>query len=179
VLRDLDGRIELVLDGGPTPGGLESTVLDLSTTPPRLLRPGLIAPGELAAVIGLIVPQGEPPAQGASPLPSPGMMARHYAPRARLELAQDDGWQRVEMHSQAHRSIAWLSFAGTPPDLPRDVKRIVMPRDPVLYAKFLYAILHECDDADVERIVVTLPPDTEEWLAVRDRLRRAATPGER
>ncbi len=60
VLRGLDGRIDLVLDGGPTTGGIESTVLDVSTSPPRLLRPGLIGPAELEAMVGPISRTGAP-----------------------------------------------------------------------------------------------------------------------
>jgi L-threonylcarbamoyladenylate synthase len=176
VIRDLDGRIELVLDGGPTPGGLESTVLDLCASPPRLLRPGLISPGEIAAIIGPIVQPVEQTGVGESPLPAPGMMGRHYAPRATLELVDDDGWRSVEAHYQANRAVAWLTFGNAPPSWPQQVKLIVMPRDSTQYSSSIYAILHACDDAGVERIVVALPPDTEEWLAVRDRLRRAATP---
>ena len=66
VLRGLAGRIDLVLDGGPTAGGIESTVLDMTTSPPRLLRPGLIGPAELEAVIGPISRTGAPPTGGGA-----------------------------------------------------------------------------------------------------------------
>src|SRR5947209_6677836 len=88
VLSGLEGRIDLLLDAGPTPGGIESTVLDLTTSPPRLLRPGLVTPAQLEAVIGPIG-RGTAPATGGEPQRSPGMMARHYAPRTPLELASD------------------------------------------------------------------------------------------
>jgi L-threonylcarbamoyladenylate synthase len=84
VLRDMAGRIDLVLDGGPTPGGLESTVLDLSDEQPSLLRPGLI------------------------------MMRRHYAPRTRLELAADGGEKRVrELREQGLR-VGWVVYSRPP-----------------------------------------------------------------
>src|SRR5205807_129992 len=89
VLRGLDGRIDLVLDGGPTAGGLESTVLDLTTTPPRLLRPGLVSPAEIEEVIGPIARLTASRAEDEKPLPSPGMLSRHYAPRAPLEGVED------------------------------------------------------------------------------------------
>ena len=79
VRRSLDGRIDLILDGGPTSGGVESTVLDVTTVPPRLLRPGLIVPAALEGVIGLITRSTLTPTGQA--LPSPGMSPRHYAPR--------------------------------------------------------------------------------------------------
>ena len=174
VLRDLDGRIDVVLDGGPTPGGLESTVLDLATTPPRLLRPGLVTPGQIEALIG---PIGKPPSLGdpsTATLPSPGMLARHYAPRTPLELAEDNGSELVASHCKVGLRIGWLTFGWAPDEWPAQVTLFVMPRDPELYARHLYEVLHAMDDGKLDRIVVALPPDRPEWLAVRDRLRRAA-----
>src|SRR5262245_24196245 len=78
ILDGLDGRIDLILDAGPTAGGLESTVLDLTTDPPRLLRPGLVTPAEIEAVVGPVARSAS--TETAGPLPSPGMLARHYAP---------------------------------------------------------------------------------------------------
>src|SRR5437763_8542920 len=87
VLHGLGGRIDLILDAGPCPGGIESTVLDVTNDPPRLLRPGLVTPAQIEAVIGPIQRFGEP---AGSVLRSPGLLAKHYAPRAPLELAGDD-----------------------------------------------------------------------------------------
>ncbi|HMF11375.1 MAG TPA: L-threonylcarbamoyladenylate synthase [Gemmataceae bacterium] len=172
VLRDLDGRIELILDGGATPGGIESTVLDLTTAPPRLLRPGPIAPGQIEALIGEVsLPSGT---ASRAPLPSPGMMARHYAPRARVELARDSGWELVRALSNGGRSVGWLAFAPPAEPCPASVKCLEMPSDAVAYARRLYAALREVDESGVDCIVVALPPDAPEWLAVRDRLHRAA-----
>jgi L-threonylcarbamoyladenylate synthase len=185
VLRDLDGRIEMILDGGPTPGGLESTVLNLTTSPPHLLRPGLVTPEEIEAVIGPIDKSGSEKgsvplsSQGQSPfpslpVPSPGMLGRHYAPRTRLELAEDDGWKLVAAHCRAGRRVGWLSFGATAEQRLAVARCVIMPAEAVDYAARLYAVLHALDDAGVDRIVVALPPDTPEWLAVRDRLSRAA-----
>lgn len=184
VLRGLEGRIELILDGGPTSGGIESTVLDLTTNPPRLLRPGLVSPQQIEAVIGPITRQSEPEASATgmtkspvanasgSVLRSPGLMAKHYAPRAPLELADDDGRSRVEALARAGQLIGWLTWPGMG-DFAGSV-RVEMPADLGGYAARLYAALHELDAASVERIVVARLPDGEEWLAIRDRLRRAA-----
>jgi L-threonylcarbamoyladenylate synthase len=177
VRRGLSGRIAMILDGGPTTGGLESTVLDLTATPPRLLRPGLVTPAEIEAIIGPIArPSAQPPT--ATALPSPGMMARHYAPRAPLELAEDDGEPRVaELLAQGVK-VGWIALGATAGIRAPGLETIALPPEPAAYAAQLYAALHALDDAGVERIVVALPPDTEAWLAVRDRLRRAATPEE-
>jgi L-threonylcarbamoyladenylate synthase len=179
VLRSLDGRIEMLLDGGPTSGGIESTVLDLTTTPPRLLRPGPISIAELEAEIGTVArvcSSTVAARNGLHPLPSPGMMPRHYAPRTPLECIET-GKEPECLASllRAKRRIGWVTFAGPGERIvPAEVHLRVLPSDPVGYAAQLYAVLHELDVAGLDRILVTLPPDTEDWLAVRDRLRRAA-----
>jgi L-threonylcarbamoyladenylate synthase len=170
VLRSLDGRIDLILDAGPTSGGVESTVIDVTTSPPRLLRPGLIGPAELEAVVGPVV---RPSAiQTGVALPSPGMLPRHYAPRAPLECAAD-GRGRVEELLRAGARVGWLT--RTPPGIASPLLIVeAMPADAPGYAARLYAALHALDAASVDRIVVDRPPDGDEWLAVRDRLTRAA-----
>src|SRR5438105_4599821 len=115
---DMVGRIDMTLDGGPSPGGLESTVLDLTCTPPRLLRPGLVTPDQIEAIIGPINLATTQTAASDAPLPSPGMLGRHYAPRAPLELADDDGWKLVEAHCRAERSVGWLTWARAPTEWP-------------------------------------------------------------
>src|SRR4029077_16838203 len=89
------------------------TVLDLTGTPPRLLRPGLVTPGDIEAVVGPIV-QSETPATSSARLPhrSPGQMPRHYAPRAQLELADDDGQRQVESLLASGQRIGWVTWPG-------------------------------------------------------------------
>jgi L-threonylcarbamoyladenylate synthase len=174
VLRGLDGRIDLVLDAGPTAGGLESTVLDLTTVPPRLLRPGLVAPDAIEEVIGPITRAAAKATPAATPLPSPGMLARHYAPSVALECVSGDGRERVEELRREGLRIGWLTFAAPTGREDAGVPTKIMPLDPAAYAARLYAALHELDAAGVDRIVVELPPDGDEWLAARDRLRRAS-----
>jgi L-threonylcarbamoyladenylate synthase len=170
VLADLDGRIDLLLDGGPCPGGIESTVLDLTTSPPRLLRPGLVSREALEAVIGPVA-VGTPPSAG--PLPSPGMLARHYAPRTPLEAVPAPSRDRVLALCGAGRRIGWVVRGGHG-DTPPGVVVRSLPADPAGYAAGLYAALHDLDAAGLDQIIVELPPDEPEWVAVRDRLRRAA-----
>lgn len=176
VLRGLEGRIDLVLDGGPTVGGIESTVLDVTTMPPRLLRPGLIGVAELEAVIGSLVRAAPPDAETAHALPSPGMMPRHYAPRTPLECVEAGKEpERLAVLLSEQRRVGWVVFAPPGGVIPSGVCLRVLPSDAAGYAAQLYAVLHELDAAGLDRILVTLPPDTEEWLAVRDRLKRAAS----
>jgi L-threonylcarbamoyladenylate synthase len=172
VLRDLDGRIDLVLDGGPCPGGIESTVLDVTVSPPRLLRPGLITQAELEAVTGPIL-AGKAPGRGKA-LPSPGMLPRHYAPRTPLECVEGDGRRRVEELCREGRRVGWVTTSRLA-EGPPGCALCVLPDHPSGFAAELYAVLHELDRAGLDLIVVDLPPCTAEWLAVRDRLRRASS----
>jgi L-threonylcarbamoyladenylate synthase len=169
----LGGRIDLILDGGPTSGGIESTVLDVTTDPPRLLRPGMVTRTDIESVVGPIV-QAEESAtpSGEFPQRSPGQMPRHYAPRAPLELADGDGQSRVQSLVAGGQRVGWVTWPGAA-EVP-GTQRIDLPREPIAYAAGLYAALHDLDAAAVERIVVAKPPEGDAWLAVRDRLRRAA-----
>jgi L-threonylcarbamoyladenylate synthase len=159
VVRSLPD-VPLVLDGGPSSWGIESTVLDLTTGTPTLLRPGALGLRAIREVTGRIELPGDGPADGTA-RPSPGMSRRHYAPRARVILTPEAG------DTDAETGV--LAFTG-----PEGKNRELLSADPHEYAADLYAALHRLDDAGVATIVVQEPPDTEDWLAVRDRLRRAA-----
>jgi L-threonylcarbamoyladenylate synthase len=180
VLRGLRGRIDLVLDGGPTAGGLESTVVDLTVWPPRLLRPGLVTRQQIEAVVGPItVMDAGLPARDV-PLASPGMMTRHYAPRATLEcLAATDTGNRVRELLSQNLRVGWLTF-GRRGDLcsesrpPALLRVFAMPADAAAYSAILYAALHTCDEAGMDFIVVDAPPSGDAWAAIHDRLRRAS-----
>ncbi|MGW4946323.1 L-threonylcarbamoyladenylate synthase [Actinoplanes sp. NPDC004185] len=164
VLRSLP-EVPLVLDGGPASWGIESTVLDLTTPTPTLLRPGALALRPLREVTGAIA-LPEAVADGTA-RPSPGMSRRHYAPKAAVLLVDDV--KTVDRTGLA-APVAVLSFE-TAGDY--DAAE-VLSGDPREYAADLYAALHRLDDAGVGTIIVQRPPETEDWLAVRDRLSRAA-----
>jgi L-threonylcarbamoyladenylate synthase len=166
VLRGLDGRIDFLLDAGPCPGGLESTVLDLTTDPPTLLRPGLAPIRRLEDVVGPI--QRRP--ASAAIARSPGQMKRHYAPATPIEFAADDGRRRVEELIGEGCRVGWLTF-GDVPSVPR-VRVALLPTDPLSYAAGLFAALHQLDAAGLDRLVIALPPEDDDWLAVHDRLSR-------
>jgi L-threonylcarbamoyladenylate synthase len=173
VLRGLEGRIDLLLDAGPTPGGLESTVLDLTVLPPRLLRPGLVSRSELEAVLGPLERCRADFLPEDTTLPSPGMQSRHYAPRTPLECVATQGRARVEELLQAGLRVGWLRRGSV--SMPKTgVICESLAEDPEGYAAELYAALHRLDQRGLDRIIVDLPPDSDAWAAVRDRLRRAS-----
>lgn len=179
VAQSLDGRIEMILDGGPAQVGLESTVVDMTSQPPRLLRPGAITIDALRSVCGPIAIGAGPVAPNEA-FASPGQMARHYAPRTRLiccEAATAGATVAAEL--QAGRRVGWLRWADECSDATTrkgDSFAVVidMPTDAKPYATRLYAALHELDAAGLDVIVASLPPESEIWRAVRDRLHRAA-----
>jgi L-threonylcarbamoyladenylate synthase len=181
VRRSLEGRIDFILDGGPTTGGLESTVLDVTTSPPRLLRPGLIERAELEAVVGPVTYRSEAAAESSAALPSPGMMQRRYAPRKPLECVEGDAEARVRELCAAGERVAWViygrsyTFLNSNYPYPAGAYTAQLPSDPSECAAQLYDLLHHLDhDIPVTRIVVEVPPDEDAWTAVRDRLRRAS-----
>lgn len=168
VLRGLADQVDLLLDAGPTTGGLESTVLDLTTDPPRLLRPGLVTATELEALMG---PIDHARHEEAEPLRSPGQMRRHYAPKTPLEVTAQSR-ERVEELCKQGLRVGWVTHIdeGQTP-----VLRIMLPADASGYSAGLYAALHQLDGAGLDRVIVEAPPESDEWLAVNDRLQRAAT----
>ena len=154
VIRSLPD-VPLVLDGGPSSWGIESTVLDLTTPTPTLLRPGALSLRALREVTGAIRLDKSGAEDGAA-RPSPGMSRRHYAPRAKVIIAPD--LTEVARTGLA-APIGELTYEG---------------ETPAEYAADLYAALHRLDDAGVATILIQEPPATEDWLAIRDRLGRAA-----
>ncbi|MFI5458089.1 MAG: L-threonylcarbamoyladenylate synthase [Isosphaerales bacterium] len=173
VLADLAGAIDLLIDSGPTEVGLESTVLDLTTARPRLLRPGPISIKDLeSALFGrrVVEPIADEPAGRPS---SPGQMPVHYAPRTpsfRVERGEDLG-------GVVHRGNTAVVSFGEQADraLPAAVARFTL-ESPAEASRRLYDVLHHCDSLGLDSIVVVMPPADPEWQAVRDRLVRATRP---
>lgn len=172
VLKQLGGRIPLVVDGGQCNVGIESTVVDATGPVPRLLRPGMIHEESLVAVAGELGSEA-----GGGVLRSPGLLKRHYSPRARLVVLRwrDEAelrrqlapWQAVPARTCV------VAHANVP--APKEWLRVsVVPHDPEAFARALYAELHHCDEAGAGTIVVEGLPEGPEWRAIADRLSRAA-----
>jgi L-threonylcarbamoyladenylate synthase len=179
VLQGLNGRIDFLIDGGPTPGGLESTVLDLTTDPPRILRPGLVTIDQLQAVIGHVAVVDRAASASTDPLRSPGMLARHYAPKAKLICVSENSVHTVQKLLNSYGQVGWLRLSGSEVEgssVPNAIKIIEMPRDAAAYSARLYAALHEMNEIGVDCIIADSPPTGNDWLAIHDRLRRASQP---
>jgi len=163
VREDLGKDVELVLDGGPSEVGIESTIVDLSSGDPALLRPGKISAVDLEAALGspVLARQSDSPRHS-------GGLERHYAPRTPARLVPTH-----ELDKEIARlkdKIAVLAFSR--PDERVDYW-LRMPREPQAYAQKLYAALRELDSARCEMILIEAPPESPEWAGVRDRLVRA------
>lgn len=175
VVKQLGRKIRLVIDGGQSQVGIESTVLDLSSSPPRVLRPGIIHRQALLAVTTELAAGS---GSGSGTLKSPGMLARHYSPRARLVLCtwQDDRELRERSESLGIAPSKTYIIAHTHiPSAQAFGGVSVIPHDPEAFARAIYAQLHECDEAGADVIVVEGLPETDEWRGVLDRLNRAAS----
>lgn len=168
VRDDLDGRIDMIVDAGPTAVGVESTVLDLSGEVPTVLRPGAVPLEELTDVLGRVdlVVRNQPSADEA--MPSPGLLSKHYSPRAPLTLYEGDPHAvaerlRADEHAAkaAGRRVGVLDFCGE--------------RDLSVVAARLFDAMRELDASGVDVILARGVDATEGLgLAIQDRLRRAA-----
>lgn len=174
VVADLDGDVDLVLDGGPCEVGVESTIVDLSGDHPEVLRTGAITAAQVAAVLGVDVAV----ADAATPARAPGMLAAHYAPSARVVVVDDPGV--VDRAGLGAGPVALV--APTVADLDAlaaavggvDVVELEPVGDADGFARVLYDRLRQADRLGCTAVVVVAPPATGVGVAVRDRLRRAA-----
>jgi L-threonylcarbamoyladenylate synthase len=180
-------RLALIVDGGGAQVGIESTVVDLTVQPARILRPGMVHRESLRAVLGKIageqasagvdsVPGAGSLSEGGGRLRSPGQLERHYSPRARLvvlhwadesdlagqaeRLGIDSSTARVLAHGQIPAAAGWGGVS-------------VIPHDAEAYARALYAELHRCDLEGAQSIIVEAVPTEPAWQGIADRLRRA------
>lgn len=173
VLDDLRGRIDMILDGGTTNIGIESTVLDTTIDPPVILRPGWVTQEMLAEVIG----QVDYDKRGEHLRRSPGTRHRHYSPRARVILLERGSPELIEKICRDHLKEGPVGFIGhTGVNIPDpDFKTIILQECADDYARLIYSALREMDDQGAAVIVLQGISDSGEGVAVMDRLRRAAS----
>ncbi|TWT27643.1 L-threonylcarbamoyladenylate synthase [Planomicrobium sp. CPCC 101110] len=164
VFHDMNSKIPLVLDGGATAIGIESTVLDMTCEPPCILRPGQVTKEQIEEVIGMVRLSSD--IKGNAPK-SPGMKYTHYAPEAPVYLIEEDA-RLIEMaidhvHNEG-KKVAVLShhdFPNADFDFP-------------LSAETLYSSLRKCDMIDVNIILAAVSSDKQKDIAVLNRLEKAA-----
>ena len=188
VLHDLDGRIDAILDAGPTAHGVESTVLDPTQTPMVIYRPGAVTAEQIREIAGevtLFRGGAEPIGQPTQPLAAPGLGLRHYAPKARLVLIEAP---LDQLGSEFSRVAAGLPAERIGIMLPKELASLAEPvqraeiytwgrwHAPQELARNLYAGLRTLDARGCTVILCPLPSGKGIGAAIRDRLRKAAHP---
>ena len=180
VAKYLGDKIPLIVDGGQSQVGIESTVVDVTTEPLRVLRPGMIHLTPLRAAVeaaGSQIIADDSETSSKTTLRSPGKLLKHYSPRARVQILS---WRNEEelrsrikelnLNPAATHVLAHTVIPG-----PGEFGRVsVIPHDAEAFARALYAELHECDESGAECIIVEALPETDEWRAIADRLKRAS-----
>jgi L-threonylcarbamoyladenylate synthase len=170
VAEALGDKVDVILDGGKCPGGLESTVIDLSVAEARILRPGLVTQEEIEAELGMKVARPAEAAPGANTdsdeIKSPGMLASHYAPKKPLRLNA----------TSAEPGEAFLAFGPKPPRSVLASLNLSPTGDLVEAAANLFAYMHRLDASQAHTIAVMPIPEEGIGAAINDRLRRAAAP---
>lgn len=168
VREELGAAVDCILDGGPCQVGIESTIVDVSAGGARVLRPGAISSAALEAVLGCALQTS------AEKTPRvPGALEAHYAPRTPLKLIAAENLNAiVQMHLQHGERVAVLARSVANSNAQASWQQ--MPATPSAYAQVLYASLRALDDLTADVILIEAPPAEAAWLAVSDRLQRAA-----
>ncbi len=165
------GNDLLVLDGGACAVGIESTIVDCTVQPPRILRPGQLQAADIAATLGVAADDLLRPA-GPAPRVA-GALPAHYAPRTPLLLLpREHILSRWDIDTRAGRRIGVLALSP-PPQTPSALWT-TLPADSAAYAQQLYAVLRQLDAVGLDQIWVEALPSSPSWLALSDRLTRAA-----
>ena len=151
VRADLGDEVDFVLDGGPCPIGVESTIVDCTVDPPQVLRPGAISADDIESLLDMTLDAA------AGPSRAPGMLDSHYAPRCRVLL--------VDTTADAE------ALAASSPNA-----EIIDDHDLAHYAHTLFSRLRDADNRGIETVIAVLPPPTGLGHAIRDRLTKAAAP---
>jgi len=177
VYEDLNGKIPLILDGGPVNIGLESTVVDACGDSPLILRPGQVGEEELKKACGL--PVSYAGAEAAKRPASPGLKYRHYAPKGELLLADDLPkllCQRARLKEKYGQEPLLIVWAETAAQLPAEASALVIGDrgDLPAYARNLFAALRKADEARFLSLVAESVPERGLGAAIMNRLRKAA-----
>lgn len=169
VIAELGIAVDYVIDGGPCAVGLESTILDLSGVQPRVLRPGAVTCSMLAEWFDEIPITGD-----AGGPRAPGRLPSHYAPSTPLRLLESAAIDESVLSTLITGQFVTVLSMRPPKTSVSGYRWETMPTDPQAYARVFYTCLRNADRKDCRCILVELPPATEEWTAVNDRLKRAA-----
>lgn len=174
VLNDLRGKVDIILDAGPTPIGVESTVVDITTDPPLVLRPGGLPIEEIAKMVSRI----QVAVEIESLMRSPGTRHRHYAPSAQVVLVEEGDQsayaEAIQTYRQQGKNVGAIVHSPALSNLERSQFVRALPNEPRLIAQQIYSLLREMDELGLQVVVVEGMPETGIGAAVMNRLKRAA-----
>ena len=181
VIEDMDGRVEMIIDGGDTQIGLESTIIDLTGGKPEILRPGSVTEEMVKEAIGNVETQGAVPEDGAAPK-APGMKYRHYAPRGELTIVEGAAGRvisfingQLELSGQSGKRTGVIATDETEESYRADsVKSVGKRADEARIARRIFRILREFDDEGIEVIYAESFENTGLGCAIMNRLLKAA-----
>jgi L-threonylcarbamoyladenylate synthase len=175
VLQDLEGKVDFIIDGGPTDIGLESTVIDLTSEPPVLMRPGGVTKESIEAVIGSVVLPAKTDQTGA--VKSPGMKYKHYAPKARVILVEGaEASARIQTQADTFKAQSLkvgLLVADKNYAYRADVIEYLGDDNSALAHK-LFGLLRDFDQAGVDVILIEGVESTGLGAAIMNRIRKAS-----
>ena len=168
VALDLDGKIPMILDGGPVGIGIESTIIDLTEKKPMILRPGYITEEMLSEVLGeeVKIDPGIIAADSLTKPKAPGMKYRHYAPKAEVKIIEGDDDAAVER--EIKEQLRLCKYAR------QKAVALNYGRDSKAAAKDFFARLRELDREDVDVILVRALPEEELGFSVMNRMLKSA-----
>jgi L-threonylcarbamoyladenylate synthase len=169
VRADLDGDVDVVLDGGPCRVGVESTIVDCSSGSPAILRVGGVPREQVEALLGHAVPLHDD-----GRVPAPGTLPSHYAPRARVELIDAAELAETARAAADRGTRVGVLAPSEPVGLPDTAIVLGVAPEPDEYARSLYHWLRAADARGVDLVLAVPPPAGGIGAAVADRLRRAA-----
>ncbi|NUN48476.1 MAG: threonylcarbamoyl-AMP synthase [Candidatus Brocadiae bacterium] len=170
VYDDIGGKVDLILDGGPCAVGIESTIVDVSTGEPTILRPGGVTREEIEKLLGRSVPV----VREETSVRTSGQVTQHYSPKAGVVLAKPEELVRKANRLRASgRKVAILTNT-LPAKPPIGIETIMLPVGMADMARGLYEALREVDRRGFDAVVVSVPQAVGLGLAVADRLERAA-----
>lgn len=171
VQQELGNEVDLILEGGASTIGIESTIIDVSGATPRILRPGAILPSQLNKIMPIKISTEQ-----ANNVPRvSGMLLSHYAPITPLKIFNKTELQiKIKELLAADKIFSVITHSLKQIDFNKNLFWYAMPADVKNYAHELYATLRAADEKQADTILLEAVPDTEEWLAIWDRLRKAA-----
>ena len=176
VQQELGEAVDLILDGGACDVGIESTIIDVSSEIPRILRPGFILPSQLNKIMNNRAVANAPSVERTVKIPRvSGMLLSHYAPVTPLKiLTAAELSTKIKELISAGKNFSVLAHSLSPIKNHNNLYWFNMPSDPKNYAHELYAIMRAADEKKGEVILLEELPTTEQWFAIWDRLRKAA-----